>query len=202
MWRMKITAAAARAGSGLCRAALSHSLSAGLNRYSKIRNQAKQREGEKHTVTGRIHSQKLYQRKFRCHSSWQELLKQNLTRWIFPSSAQKNQLPFELSWRALKIATFLNFFSLPFNLSRSVSTRVNKRRQAAASGAQTCKSRREEAFELLDNISIMHQRRQLPKRVIIFSMGHYQGILPMRGALGFLSGYLRWFQILGFCASG
>lgn len=45
----------------------------------------------------------------------------------------------------------------------------------------------------------MHRRRQLP-RVIIFSMGHYQGKLPMRGALGFLSGYLRWFQILGFCA--
>lgn len=45
MWRMKITAAAARAGSGLCRALLSHSLTAGFNRYSKIRKQAKQREG-------------------------------------------------------------------------------------------------------------------------------------------------------------
>lgn len=44
----------------------------------------------------------------------------------------------------------------------------------------------------------MQRRRQLP-RVIIFSMGHYQGILPMRGVLGFLSGYSRWFQILGFC---
>lgn len=45
MWGMKITAAAAQAGSGLCRALLSCSLTAGFNRYSKIGKQDKQREG-------------------------------------------------------------------------------------------------------------------------------------------------------------